>query len=239
MISAYYYDKGDSAPAAQDALALEIVERRGRQAALIAVCGGIGAQEEGGYASGYVSMCLRDWFYDAYLNHIRRHHGRKRIQKDCCNMLYECNRYLTRYAEQYKTAPGTTMTMILVWKGKFLLFHAGDSRAYLIGRRCRRLTKDERAAGNAPCRRIGSCEWRGVSCRRGRLKKRKRLLVCSGGFLGETGEKELARSLGSREALTQGQLAKRLTKLGQAGRRRGTDRKAAVVIGYGEGLKKI
>ncbi len=237
MLSAFYYNKGDFAPLQQDALVLEIMTRRGKDAALLAVCDGIGGLKEGEYASGYVSMRIRGWFDEVCLKRIDRHSGKRKIRKDCCHMLYHCNRYLIRYGKQYGIELGTTMTMALLWKRKYLLFHVGDSRAYLLGKKCRRLTKDDSATENVLCGCIGSFSWRGVFCGQGKLKRKERLLLCSDGFWRRLEEKEILKSLGGREILSQEQLGKRLSKLGQAGRERGErDNQAAVVIGYGTEL---
>ena len=62
MVLSFYFDKGDFAPLQQDALVLEYAVRGKREAALLVVCDGIGGLSEGEYASGYVTMRIRNWF---------------------------------------------------------------------------------------------------------------------------------------------------------------------------------
>lgn len=251
MISSCYFDKGNFADSQQDALVLEVVVLKKRAAALLVVCDGIGGLKEGDYASGYVTMRIRNWFYEDCLKHLQRRRGRRRIERSLTGMLYDCNRYLQQYGKEYGIKLGTTMTMALlqgrqflkrgftVHSARYLIFHAGDSRAYLIGKSCKRLTEDDRSGDNALCRCIGSFPWKGLQKRRGRLRRGEKLLMCSDGFWRMLKEEELAESLGCGRRLwkkrktTDGQLEKRLCKLGETGRARGEkDNQAAVIAGW-------
>lgn len=231
------------------------------------VCDGIGGLKEGEYASSYVTMRVRDWFYDACLKHIEKRHGWKRIERSCTRTLYDCNRYLQLYGKERGIRLGTTMTMAIVrsdrlfgnpsedalpegmlsgrWisgrlerivLARYALFHVGDSRAYKVGRKCKRLTKDDSRAGNALDKCIGSFPWKGVRIRRGYLFGGEKLLLCSDGFWRRLKERELAESLwaagraSGRAGLAESQFGKRLRKLGQAARVRGErDNQSAVV----------
>lgn len=248
MTAAFYYDKGDSVRTQQDALALEIAALGKREAALLVVCDGIGGLEEGEYAGSYVTMQVRNWFYGSYLRHVRRRHGAKRIARDCNAMLYNCSRYLMRYGKERGIRLGTTMTMVLLRRRRlfrgcslfssagYLLFHAGDSRAYLTGNGCRMLTKDDSCGEHALHRCIGSFSWQGVQKKRGHLRRGECILLCSDGFWRHLDREEMAESFGKRGrlsggGLTDGQLEKRIRKLGAAGRERGEkDNQSAVIV---------
>lgn len=255
MVSSFYFDKGDFAPSQQDALVLEVVSLGKREAALLVVCDGIGGLKEGGYASSYVTMRLRNWFYEAYLRRGKRGYRRRRAERDCIGILYDCNRYLQRYGEERGISLGTTMTMALLYGRrvfggrevlfpvKYQLFHAGDSRAYRLGKRCERLTADDSRGDHVLCRCIGSFPWQGVQKRKGYLWPGERILLCSDGFWRCLEERELAESLGNRRGsrgslgLLEEQAAKRLRKLGETSRARGEkDNQAAVLAGIKEGI---
>lgn len=249
MVSACYFDKGDFAHGQQDALVLEIAALRRKEATLLVVCDGIGGLEEGEYASSYVTMRVREWFYNSCLWHVKKGHGRRRIERECVGMLYDCNRYLQRYGKERGIRLGTTVTMALIQEkrsgfggsfpncARYQLFHAGDSRAYLIGKSCKRLTTDD--SGNRMlynC--IGSFPWKGVQKRRGFLRYGEKLLICSDGFWRSAEEGEMWESLGEKKrwfkrmGTSEEQLEKRLRKLGETGRARGEkDNQAAVVVG--------
>ncbi|MBD5550697.1 MAG: serine/threonine-protein phosphatase [Lachnospiraceae bacterium] len=241
MVSSFYFDKGDFTPVQQDALVLEVVAAGKNEDALVVVCDGIGGLKAGEYASSYVTMRIRNWFYGAYLKHRKKRYGRRRIEKDCIRMLYDCNRYLQCYGKEYGIKLGTTMTMVLLQDRrlfvKYLIFHVGDSRAYRIGKKCKRLTRDDSYGGRALYRCIGSFPWQNVLKRHGWLRKGENLLLCSDGFWRTLKEEELAESFGrkgvlrDRNKLSGIQLKKRLRKLGQEGRVRGErDNQAAVIV---------
>lgn len=249
MVSSCYFDKGDLVSGQQDALVLEVAALGRKVGALLVVCDGIGGLEEGEYASSYVTMRIRDWFYNSCLGHLKKRRGRRRIEREIIGMLYDCNRYLQRYGQEHGARLGTTVTMALIWGGRpfgerfcyparYLFFHAGDSRAYLIGKSCKRLTKDDCFGENVLCRCIGSFPWQGVQKGRGRLRCGEKLLLCSDGFWRTLAEDEIAESLGGkkrlwkRQEMTDGQLEKRLRKLGGTGRARGEkDDQAAAAAG--------
>lgn len=257
MVSSFYFDRGDFAPSQQDALVLEVASLGKREAALLVVCDGIGGLEEGGYASSYVTMRLRNWFYEVYLRCGKRGYRRKRAGRSCIAVLYDCNRYLQRYGKEHSISLGTTMTMALLQSRKlfgkervfflvkYQLFHVGDSRAYRLGKGCERLTGDDSLGENVLCRCIGSFPWQGVQKRRGYLWPGERILLCSDGFWRRLEEDELAESLGNRRGvrgsfrLSEEQVQKRLRKLGETARMRGErDNQAAVAAGMGEEDKK-
>lgn len=252
MVSSFYFDKGDFAPSQQDALVLEVVSFGKRETALLAVCDGIGGLEEGGYASSYVTMRLRNWFYEVYLRRGKKGCDWRQTGRNCVGLLYDCNSYLQRYGREHGIRLGATMTMAILYgrrifgrKGvllpvKYLLFHAGDSRAYRLGKGCERLTEDDSCGDNVLCRCIGSFPWQGVQEKRGYLRPGERILLCSDGFWRRLEEGELAESLGSRMGiresliLSEEQVEKRLRRLGEAARTRGEkDNQAAVAAGAG------
>ena len=90
-----------------------------------------------------------------------------------------------------------------------MLFHVGDSRAYVIGKKCKKLTEDDSYKDRALHKCIGSFLWQDVQKKRGCLHRGEKLLVCSDGFWGR------------RRKLTEDQAQRRLKKLGQTGRERG------------------
>lgn len=247
MVLSFYFGKGDFASLQQDALVLEHVAHGRREAVLLAVCDGIGGLSEGEYASSYVTMRIRDWFYGDCLKHLKRRHDGGRIKRDCLGMLYDCNRYLQRYGKERGIRLGTTMTMAVLYSRqlfgfrifshamRYMLFHAGDSKAYVVGKTCRRLTEDDSYGDRTLHKCIGSFPWQDVQKKQGCLRRGEKLLLCSDGFWRELEEKEIAESFrwkkgwGRRRKLTEAQAEKRLRKLGQTGRTRGEkDNQAAV-----------
>ena len=250
MVSSFYFDKGDFAPSQQDALVLEVAALEKLEVVLVVVCDGIGGLKAGEYAGSYVTMRIRDWFYTDYLKHRKGGYAGRRAERDCVRMLYDCNRYLQCYGEEHGIRLGTTMTMALLqgreaFGGKifrhpvkYFIIHVGDSRAYLLGKKCRRLTEDDSRGDHTLHRCIGSFPWQGVQRKRGYLRPGEKIVLCSDGFWRRLETGEMQESLGGRgrfgrnAGMSEEQMERRLRKLGETGRARGEkDNQAAVAVG--------
>ena len=237
MISGFYYDKGDTAPVNEDALLVEQVCVDGVSVLMAAVCDGIGGLDRGEYASTLVTARLREWFYGEAIDLIHRKRKPVILQHSCMRLLYEAAAELKREGQRDGLQLGTTMTLLLIRKNQYLLFHVGDSRAFLLGRSCRQLTVDDVHENGALTRCIGAGNWQRCQITCGRWHRGQYLLLCSDGFWRKLTREDLRTGFPRHRQFSAGALNKRLQEAGCELRRRGEqDNQSAVILLHnGEG----
>lgn len=157
---------------------------------LSAVCDGMGGMQNGMEAS---ALCIREietWFDRQLIPCICKYGKNKgkleQIIKSKGFMLYrQMNRMLFEKMRTEDVAMGTTALMCILYRGRYYLFHIGDSRAYLLGKRmnlfiCRQITKDHgNEQGLSRCLGLNR-EWK-PDFHSGRIGK-SGLLLCTDGF---------------------------------------------------------
>lgn len=186
-LSSWYWDKGGFREKNEDSFSLQRVRltdgfwRRRSEAVLLIVCDGIGGLPEGETASGFVAEKMTEWFYREGIAGMGGFFWEGRTKKCALLELERLQLCLERHEREDGICCGTTCTMALVKGKKFLILHTGDSRAYLIGRRERLLTKDHHEGG-ALNRCLGAFGFEEPETVRGRMAKGDMLLLCTDGF---------------------------------------------------------
>ena len=190
--TAWYWDKGNFRENNEDSFSLQRVWLRrkgfwesrkegGVPAALLLVCDGIGALPEGETASGAVAERLTEWFYREGAGRMRAVFWRRKTARSALQAFARVQDEMERFERREGLCFGTTCTMALVKGPRFLLLHIGDSRAYLIGKRERRLTADHCREGILR-RCLGAFSYQPPDVIRGRMKRGEILLLCTDGF---------------------------------------------------------
>lgn len=230
-----YWEKGNLHPVNEDSLLLlQALTMRGR-VLLAAVCDGMGGMEQGEYASGYITEELITWFYDGLLPAI----GKKKpvwiIRRSFQRKLYQIHRKMRRYGEQHKIAFGTTMSVLVLWEKKYLMWHLGDCRIYCLtergGFRKRQyggrgniflLTEDHRTDTNRLTKCVGSFTPYFVpDFKSGIVRNKEVFILCSDGFWNLIKDEDLEQALSFVELTEEEQIGRRLKELGKAAVRRG------------------
>lgn len=192
--ASWYWDKGNFREKNEDSFSLQRVllksgsrvEQRGilkkqREAAFLLVCDGIGGMPEGESASGFVTEKLTEWFYRDCIDLMCKKSWRRRVEASALHALSCVQADLERVEREEGICCGTTCTMAIVKERQYLLLHTGDSRAYLIGRKEKRLTQDHHD-GRALRRCLGAFGFQMPDIGYGRLKGKEMLLLCTDGF---------------------------------------------------------
>lgn len=186
-LSSWYWDKGSFRERNEDSFSLQKVRIKRRfwgkeaEAALLLVCDGIGGLPEGETASGFAAEKVTEWFYREGVVKMSGLFWRKQTAKSALEAFESIQLSMERYEREEEICCGTTCTMALVKRSRFLIFHTGDSRAYLIGRKERLLTRDHHEGG-ALRRCLGAFGFDAPDVLRGRLAKGDMLLLCTDGF---------------------------------------------------------
>ena len=235
MITNYIYDKGSAMPINQDALTIEQVRIGRMQITMAMVCDGVGGLSQGEYASGLLTGKGREWFYgeaiDLCASHALPGKTDALLRRSFLRMLYAGTDQLKKYAAEQHIHLGTTMTCLLSWGRRYVLFHIGDSRAYQIGEQVRQLTRDDVTPDGTLTKCITDSGRYPCQMQRGRMRKTENFLICSDGFYRMLSERELLHSFPGKRFYSEKQLEKRLEALKNEIRRQGEkDNLSAIVL---------
>lgn len=219
-----YWNKGCGRAVNQDSLILlQALTSQGR-VLMAAICDGMGGMDMGECASGYMTEELVTWFYDGLLTAIGKKKALWVIRRMAERKVYQIQSRLKRYADKRSLSMGTTMSMLVLWEKKYLIWHLGDSRIYYLHRgvkaRARLVTKDHADAEGRLTKCVGSFGFFVPDFRMGAVKKGEAFLLCSDGFRNRMDVEEIGSVLAPWQ-MTEDKIRKRLREVGNAAVRRG------------------
>lgn len=145
FLVAAYTDKGIQKPDNQDSLCVRRVQMHdGGEMIFAMLCDGMGGLNRGELASAEVIRAFADWF-DRNLPVLPAlcRDGFQEIRRQWTELVTQLHWRLLHYAEENRTAMGTTMAGMLTFGKRYLLISVGDSRVYECQRQLRQLTEDQ------------------------------------------------------------------------------------------------
>ncbi len=207
-----------------------------------AVCDGMGGMKNGMEASAFCVREMEAWFDRQLIPCICTCGKHKRRLEEIIRskgfMLYrQMNRELFEKMRMAGTAMGTTAMMCILYKGRYYLFHIGDSRTYLLGRRnffpCKQITKDHgNERGLSRCLGLNR-EWK-PDFYSGLIRK-SGLLLCTDGFFRKYDKDIWKRCLDGKKLKCETGIGKRLKEIAAYNiRQKEGDNISAIYMG-GEG----
>lgn len=190
-------------------------------AALVAVCDGVGGLSSGEIASSACVKELSGWFEEEFPGIVLGCWPDAAglfaaVEEGWAWLIESLNTRLGRYAKQAGVRMGTTLTAFLVVGNEYCSVHVGDCRAYLVGERSAlRITGDQTLAARAVedgeisadeadshpsssviLQAVGAQDEVDPVFDRGTLGEGDVLLVCCDGFYRRTGDAAIAEVLG-------------------------------------------
>lgn len=207
-------EKGNVREKNEDSYLLCVKSFGTQEAVLAAVADGMGGLSCGERASKYTAECLRQWWEQEIA--VREQPPKLKEMQDMLGfVIEEIHKQLREEMQERQFAMGTTLSMLYLWDGEYLIWQIGDSRVYLLdGSVAEQLTKDQtwcqkevdagrltkEQAETHPRRHvltnaIGSREKLFIDVQMGEVKKGKRFLLCSDGYYHYLCEKELRKRL--------------------------------------------
>lgn len=215
MISGIYWEKGRRLYNQDSVTLQQVMTGRGR-VLLVAVSDGIGGLDCGEIASGYILERIVHTFYQQLLPLIYKRKGKIPLKKCMIRCFYGINQDLNRYARDREIRLGATISLLLIWKRRYMLFHLGDSRIYLCKRqKIKQLTKDHGSGkGLAKC--LGSFGFQYPDMRFGHIIGECGLLLCTDGFYKKMDKKMAAEVLCPGDIKEELQISRRIRTLGES-----------------------
>ncbi|MDE7284354.1 MAG: hypothetical protein K2N85_12350 [Lachnospiraceae bacterium] len=227
-----YWNKGAVSDINQDSLVLmQVLTSKGR-VLMAAVCDGMG--EMGEYASGYLTQELTAWFEDGLLDSLCKKKPLCAIRRFVERKVYSMQCRMHEYAENCGQMIGTTLSMLILWEKRYMLWRLGDSRIYYLvsGKKVPIRMKglvNTKESEELP-KYIGSAGFFLPDFEEGTIKSGDAFLLCSDAFIRRMTLEEIAGVLVSNK-MTEDACKRRLREIGEAAMRRGErDNMSAVYV---------
>lgn len=134
-------DKGNIKPSNQDNILVQIGEHNGEEFGLFVVCDGLGGLAFGEVASVIAVRNMKKWWETQVATFVKETND-KRIIESLKEMIYLANEEIIKYSTDINQKVGTTISSLLILKGKYYIVHVGDSRVYKISTNIEQLTED-------------------------------------------------------------------------------------------------
>ena len=140
----YNTDVGIKKKTNQDSLAIKIAETTDGQALFSLVCDGMGGLAKGEVASKEVIFAFCNWFDNQFAEMINNgSFSEGALKYQWLHLAVEMNEKIKAYGEQNGIMLGTTISAILMYRGRYYIVHVGDSRIYEMSSVARQLTADQ------------------------------------------------------------------------------------------------
>lgn len=232
-ISGFYWNRGKR-EINQDSIALQHAVTSQGKILMAVVSDGIGGLAEGENASGFICEKLIALFYRQLIPLMGRRRKRKVFERSLLRCFHEINQMLIRYGKEREIALGATVSLLLMWKRRYLIFHLGDSRIYFYRRKRHEvLTRDHSDGKNGLTKCLGAFSFQRPDIRFGKIYGKCGFLLCSDGFYRKQNEEMLAL-LNPGEAGKEEQIEKRLAEMARfALKRKEMDNMSAIYIRTG------
>lgn len=136
-------DIGTTRAKNQDTIGVAVNVHPDLNAALAIICDGVGGLTDGEYASQSTYTRFLEWFQYEFPQLIEDPDFDMVLQNRWTKLVENQNRYLYQYATDQQVQLGTTLTALLLFRGKHYTIQVGDSRAYQVSGRLLQLTEDQ------------------------------------------------------------------------------------------------
>ena len=137
-----YTDTGTVRKVNQDSLVIKSTKAGKGTILLAAVCDGVGGLSRGEQASRKAVLELSSWFDYELSGIFHTSQPESLLYYRCRQLLENINQEIYQDGLRRGILSGTTLSMLLLWNGQYLVGHVGDSRIYQIGRQTRQITSD-------------------------------------------------------------------------------------------------
>ena len=136
-------DIGISKKTNQDSMNVKVMTINGEKLVLAVLCDGMGGLEKGEVASATVIKAFHDWTVNVlpglYVNGLTE----DAIRQQWTDLIVSCNEKIKLYGKRSAISLGTTITALLLAKGRYYVVNVGDSRTYEIYTGADSITKDQ------------------------------------------------------------------------------------------------
>ncbi len=229
-LTAHYWQQEDEGTT----LVLQHLMYRKEQLPMVFACV---CRSQGDMGEGCFTKQLTDWFQWEGRELLRRDKGEvlEQTKKTFCQVFAKLEEQMTQYARTLgrEYAPPSFCGILCVDK-RFLLFHRGEQKIFLLNTRferasCKELFGKERASSRELSGR-GEALLHGLTAACGILEPKLGILLATEGFCDKLSKQQLCECLSSKELSSPQRLQKRLKELGDEAARQGAKGQGAILV---------
>jgi len=128
----------------QDRILIKIGEDQFSEFGLFVVADGMGGLAAGDKASEIAITEFKNWWHDKLplLLNDKRIISINIIDKELSKLVFDINKRIIQFGRTKNCKLGTTLSMLFIYRNKYIIKHVGDSRIYKINEDMIRLTED-------------------------------------------------------------------------------------------------
>lgn len=136
-------DVGRTKSKNEDACFFEVMEADGEQACIMAVADGVGGLANGEIASSMTIENIKKWWGKEFKVYC---HDIEYLKESLRKVFHNSNREIMEHWRKNGYKMATTLSVLLIYKGRAFVFHTGDSRIYqlrgILNQKLFKLTED-------------------------------------------------------------------------------------------------
>lgn len=143
IIASYYTDVGRVKEINQDSLSVKVVNSPRGKIVFAIICDGMGGLEQGELASKEVVVAFNNWFASQFAVLVAENTvSKENVFSQWQHLVEVMNIKLGEYADTQGMMMGTTLSILLIYKGEYFICHVGDSRIYAVANSVTKITLD-------------------------------------------------------------------------------------------------
>lgn len=147
--TAYYTDVGIKKHINEDSLLIKKASTTKGNIYMAIVCDGMGGLASGEVASASVIETFSNWFDSDLEKYLKNKvFDIAMLEKPIDRLLKEKNQRILEYGKSKNINLGTTVSGIIIFQNKYIIFHVGDTRIYCLKNRLIQLTEDQTWVNN-------------------------------------------------------------------------------------------
>lgn len=232
----------------QDSACIKVAKTKIGDMAIAVICDGMGGLQKGEMASAAVLEGFERWF-EEILPGLLSSFTLEHVADSWRELIEHENTRIRNYSLENEIKMGTTLTAMFFFQGQFLIAHVGDSRAYRLGFRRKRLTKDhtlvEREVESGILSReeafhdkrkhiLWQCVGASVYCEPeiiyGKVKQDEVFLLCTDGFYHLVSGMEICNAFASSKLVSERIMARQIKEMIRLAIERGEQDNISVVL---------
>ncbi len=138
-------DKGDVRPENQDSILALSGHVNGQTAGLYVVADGMGGLSHGAQISSYITEQFARWWQEDFPYMVQEHMDHEEEIRELLEQeIWDINQAVLGFNKRMQCRSGSTLSLLLCYRGQYYIENIGDSRVYLLRNQfLRQLTQDQ------------------------------------------------------------------------------------------------